>query len=84
MRGRLRSKSFCFFSLSRGGRGWVSAFADVDYRFAEEKKKYERLKRKGKINIWDDIAFMKLQSAEDIRLKKLEQSRLRRIEEADG
>lgn len=59
-------------------------FADVDCRFAKEKKKYERLKRKGEISVWDDIAFMKLQSAEDIRLKKLEQSRLRRIEETDG
>ena len=83
MRGRLRSKSFLFLP-SRGGRGWVSAFADVDCRFSKEKKKYERLKRKGEISVWDDIAFMKLQSAEDIRLKKLEQSRLRRIEEADG
>jgi hypothetical protein len=62
----------------------VSAFADVDCRFSEAKKKYERLKRKGEVSVWDDIAFMKLQSAEDVRLKKLEQSRLRRNEEADG
>lgn len=62
----------------------MSAFADVDCRFAGAKKKYERLKRKGEVSVWDDIAFMKLQSAEDVRLKKLEQSRHRRNEEADG
>ena len=62
----------------------MSAFADLDCRFAEAKKKYERFKRKGEASVWDDIAFMKLQSAEDVRLKKLEQSRLRRDEEADG
>ena len=62
----------------------MSTFADVDCRFAEAKKKYERLKRKGEVSFGDEIAFMRLQSAEDVRLKKLEQSRLRRDEEADG
>lgn len=62
----------------------MPAFADVDCRFAKAKKKYERLKRKSETSVWDDIAFMKLQSAEDVRLKKLEQSRLKRNEETDG
>ena len=84
MRGRLRSKSFCFFPFRGEGVAGCLRLLMLLYRFAEEKKKYERLRRKEKNSFWDDIAFMKLQSAEDIRLKKLEQSRLRRSEEANG